>query len=158
MSLRSMVRAGKDAYAASAKTSSDTTSTDVEVPRGSEFAAAVVSKAIEVGSDKYWDMLGGPWIAQYRRVAIAAAIGIGEGEPHEEFFQRPEDALEHFRQLPDRYRTNATLRHDCLITYKRNNFHCVEPFAEDADQALVVFRDECLRDEGRMRSGSQVTA
>jgi hypothetical protein len=150
MGIRSMVRVGKDAYKASAK--NDTTAD--AVPRGEEFATAVVSKVIEVGSDKYWDALGGPWIAQYRRSATAAAIGIGEGQPHEEFFQRPEDALEHFRQLPDRYRTNATLRHECLITYKRNNWHCVEPFAEDADQALVVFRDECLRDEGRMRAGT----
>jgi hypothetical protein len=108
MGFRSMVRAGQDAYKASAKTDAGTDAGD-PVPRGSEFAAAVVVKAIDYGSDKYWDAHGGPWIAQYRRFATVAA-----------------------------------------------NFHCLEPFADDADQRLVVLRDEAPRAAGR--SGSQVSA
>jgi hypothetical protein len=84
-------------------------------------------------------------LAQYHHFASLTAIGIAEGEPYRVHFMDPADALEHFRQLPDRYRTDATLRHSCLITYK-DNWYCVEPYADDADHAVNVLRDEVARD------------
>jgi hypothetical protein len=122
--------------------------TDEAMPRGDGFGAALAATAIEYASDAWWDAQGGPWCAQYRRSAIAASIGIGEGQPHRVHFMDPADALEHFRQLPARYQRNAMLRHECLIVYK-DNWYCVEPFADDADDAVDVMREEVARDEGR---------
>jgi hypothetical protein len=127
--------------------------TDEATPRGDGFGAALAARAIEYASDEWWNAQGGPWCAQYRRVASLAAIGIGEGNPHRVHFMDPADALEHFRQLPARYQRNATLRHDCLIVYK-DNWYCVEPFADDADHAVDVMREEVARDEGRWHDES----
>jgi hypothetical protein len=127
--------------------------TDEATPRGNGFGAALAATAIEYASDAWWDAQGGPWCAQYRRSAIAASIGIGEGQPHRVHFMDPADALEHFRQLPARYQHNAMLRHDCLIVYK-DNWYCVEPFADDADDAVDIMREEVARDEGRWHDES----
>jgi hypothetical protein len=108
-------------------------------------AAPGTNGVVKKASDAYWNAQGGPWLAQYHHFASLTAIGIAEGEPYRVHFMDPADALEHFRQLPDRYRTDATLRHSCLITYK-DNWYCVEPYADDADHAVNVLRDEVARD------------
>ena len=110
-------------------------------------------RAVEWASDEWWNAQGGPWCAQHRRSAIAASIGIGEGEPHRVHFMDPADALEHFRQMPKRYQRNAVLRRECLIVYK-DNWYSVEPFADDADHAVDVMRAEVARDEGRERGST----
>jgi hypothetical protein len=116
--------------------------------RVADAASELGYRAVQWASDEWWDAQGGPWCAQYRRNATLAAIGMGEGEPHRVHFMDPTDALEHFRGLPSRYRRNATLRRECLIVYK-DNWYAVEPFADDADHAVNVMRDEVARDEGR---------
>jgi hypothetical protein len=111
-------------------------------------ASEVGYRAVEWASDQWWDAQGGPWCAIYRRSEIATSIGIGEGEPHRVHFMDPADALEYFRSLPKRYQRNETLRGTCLIVYK-DNWYCVEPYADDADHAVDVMRAEVARDERR---------
>jgi hypothetical protein len=120
------------------------------LPSAGEVASELAYRAVEGMSDAHWNAQGGPWCAQYHRFASLTAIGIGEGEPHREHFMDPFDALEYFRQLPDRYRNDATLRRSCLIVYK-DNWYCVEPFADDADHAVDVMREEVRRDMGLQR-------
>jgi hypothetical protein len=117
----------------------------IAAPSASPPAAPGTNGVVKKASDAYWNAQGGPWLAQYHHFASLTAIGIAEGEPYRVHFMDPADALEHFRQLPDRYRTDATLRHSCLITYK-DNWYCVEPYADDADHAVNVLRDEVARD------------
>ncbi len=122
--------------------------------RFADAASDAAYGAVEWASDEWWKAQGGPWVAQYRRNATLAAVGIGEGVPHRVHFTDPADALEHFRGLPPRYSRNATLRRECLIVYK-DNWYCVEPFADDADDAVDIMRDEVARDEGRWHEESK---
>jgi len=151
MSLRSLIAAGKDGYSsARAPKTGDADESAAPVPAGVGIVDAAVTKGMKWTEDQKWNALGGPWMAQYRRNATAAAIGIGEGEPHKVHFMDPLDALAHFRGLPDHYRTNDVLRRECLITYK-DNWYAVEPFAADAHHAVEVMRAEVARD---VRSGA----
>jgi hypothetical protein len=145
MSFRSMVSAFGDGTREGGRS----------LPDLGEVASEVGFRAVEKTSEAYWNARGGPWCAQYHRVAPLTAIGFFEGEPHREHFMDPFDALEYFRQLPDRYRNDATLRRSCLIVYK-DNWYCVEPFADDADHAVDVMRDEVARDLGLERGKKQI--
>jgi len=116
-----------------------------------ERAAPGTNGVVQWTDDQKWKALGGPWGALYHRFASLIAIGVGEGEPHREHFDDPFKALQFFRhELDDRYRTDATLRRECKIVYK-DNWYMVEAFADDADAAVQVLKDEVARDR---RSGA----
>jgi hypothetical protein len=130
------------------------TAVDAVAPAASQpgdLMIGIAGKVIEKSADKYWELLGGPWLAQYPRFATTEAIGIGEGEPHSVGFMDPADALEHFRGLDKRYQTNETLRRACKIVYTDVDWYMVQPFAEDADHQVDVMRAEVARDKGRER-------
>ena len=147
MSLRSLVAAAKDGYTLARPTPDGETA----VSSGGRGDGSVgTHKAVQWSSDQWWEAMGGPYCAAYHHFASLTAIGVAEGEPYRVHFMDPADALEHFRALPDRYRTDATLRGSCKIIYK-DHWYMVEPYADDADHAVKVMRDEVNRDR---RSGA----
>jgi hypothetical protein len=117
-----------------------------------DFGAGVVGRVAEESNDKYWAMVGGPWIARYRRSGLAAAIGIGRDVTHH--FEDPHEALAFFDTLGPQYRRNRVLRHSCLVTYKdmkdgAGGWDAVEPFAADAQKKLEITIKEIAAREGR---------
>jgi hypothetical protein len=144
MSLRSLALAfadGAGSARATNDTGGETAVSSPDAPAPAPGTNGVVKKA----SDAWWNAQGGPWLAQYHHFASLTAIGVFEGEPHRVHFMDPFDALEYFRQLPDRYRTNHILRQSCLIVWK-DNWYCAQPFAETADHDVEVLRAEVARD------------
>jgi hypothetical protein len=126
----------------------------------SGFGAGIVERAAEKSGDAYWDMVGGPWVARYRRSGMLAAIGIGRDVTKN--FEDPHDALAFFDTLGPRYRRNRVLRQSCLVTYKDlpdgsgGLGDAVEPFAKDAAKKLEVTIAEIAAREGH-QSAAQPT-
>jgi hypothetical protein len=117
-----------------------------------DFGAGVVGRAAEESTDAYWAMVGGPWIARYRRSGVAAAIGIGRDVTHH--FEDPHEALAFFDTLGPQYRRRPVLRRSCLVTYKdmkdgAGGWDAVEPFAADAQKKLEITIKEIAAREGR---------
>lgn len=111
----------------------------------------LAGRAADAATDTYWDAVGGPWIARYRRSALMGAIGIGKDV--EKHFDDPWDALAHLQALPRRYRRDG-LRSYCLVTYKDDmggggGWDAVEPFASDADEKMRITIAEIAAREGR---------
>ena len=118
----------------------------------SGLGAGIVEHAAEKGTDAYWTMVGGPWVARYRRCGLLAAIGIGRDVTKN--FEDPHDALAHFKKLGPRYKRNRVLRSSCLVTYKdmkdgAGGWDAVEPFAADARKKLEITIAEIAAREGR---------
>jgi hypothetical protein len=128
------------------------------VPVVTDFGAGVVGRVAEESNDKYWAMVGGPWVARYRRSGMAAAIGIGRDVTHH--FEDPHEALAFFDTLGPQYRRNRVLRHSCLVTYKdmkdgAGGWDAVEPFAVDAQKKLEITIKEIEAREGRDHGGEE---
>jgi hypothetical protein len=122
-----------------------------------DFGTGIVGRAAEESTDAYWAMVGGPWIARYRRSGMAAAIGIGRDVTHH--FEDPHEALAFFDTLGPRYKRNRVLRHSCLVMKDgAGGWDAVEPFAADAHKKLEITIAEIAAREGRHNVAALETA
>jgi hypothetical protein len=126
-----------------------------------DFGAGLVGRAAEESNDAYWAMVGGPWIARYRRCGWLAALGFGRDATKN--FEDGHDALAFFGTLGPRYRRNRVLRNSCLVTYKdmkdgAGGWDAVEPFAADAPKKLEITIAEIAAREGHHNGVALETA